>query len=124
MTHARLDEMRQHIQDLLDEHGIIHDGVRRGGWAVFGADEVRFQPIKSAVTYATALHEIGHILGRHQLSKKVMVRKKAAWGWAEGNAIVWTPPMARKRDECLAWYGARARGIDARLTAPSWLPQL
>jgi hypothetical protein len=47
-----------------------------------GADEVRTSPIRSAISYATALHEIGHILGRYQDSRRSLVRERWAWQWA------------------------------------------
>jgi hypothetical protein len=32
--------------------------------------------IKSTISYAPALHEIGHVRGRHQLSRDSMVRER------------------------------------------------
>ena len=43
------------------------------------------------LSYATAMHEIGHILGRYQNSRRVMVRESWAWVWARRNALMWTP---------------------------------
>ena len=57
------------------------------------ADEVQIPPIRSDVTYAVALHEIGHNLGRHQNSRRSIVREVWAWRWARTNALIWTPRM-------------------------------
>jgi CRISPR/Cas system-associated endonuclease Cas3-HD len=42
------------------------------------ADEVQTPPIRCAITYAVALHEIGNILGRYQRSRKRMVVERWA----------------------------------------------
>jgi hypothetical protein len=56
-----------------------------------------------------ALHEIGHIRGRLQLSRSRVVRERWAWRWAEENALVWTPAMDRNRQRSMAFY---ARGLE------------
>ena len=65
--------------------------------------------VRSAKTYATALHEVGHILGAHQRSRSVMVRERWAWRWAKRNARMWTPTMERSMSSCLAWYEANEK---------------
>jgi hypothetical protein len=65
----------------------------RGARQLFVKKEVCIPHIKSPIAYATALHEIGHILGRHQQSKDSMVRERWAWQWAKRNALIWTPVM-------------------------------
>jgi antirestriction protein ArdC len=107
LTHARLmmnlDAMRQHVESLAAEHNILLDmhWVKRTDRAYAlrerdgASDEVQTPPIRSAITYATALHEIGHILGRHQNSRRSLVRERWAWQWARENAIVWTAAMER-----------------------------
>jgi len=63
--------------------------------------------IWSAISYATALHEIGHILGRHQRSPDTLVRERWAWRWAKENALIWTPAMEKHCSVSLAWYEVR-----------------
>jgi hypothetical protein len=89
-------EMRQHVADLLERHEIIFTWECRNpmkAWAAPEAREVSIPAIKSAISYATALHEIGHILGRHQDSISTMVAERWAWRWAQKNALIWTSQM-------------------------------
>ena len=69
--------------------------------------ELQLPAVRSAVSYATALHEIGHVKGRHQKSRSVMVRERWAWRWAKENALIWTSAMDRSATKALAWYEAR-----------------
>ena len=69
--------------------------------------EVWLPPVRSEVSYAAALHEIGHIKGRDQKSLDVLVREQAAWQWARDIALVWTPLMERRAAEALTWIEAR-----------------
>jgi hypothetical protein len=73
--------------------------------------EVVIPPVKSAISYATALHEIGHILGRHQQSAVTMARERWAWRWAQKNALVWKPAMERNRLASLARYRQRRESL-------------
>src|SRR5262245_53931216 len=79
--------------------------------------EIIIPPVRSKLSYATAMHELGHLFGRHQRSKRVIVRERAAWAWARANALIWTPEMQRHADECLAWYARRAKDARARRRA-------
>jgi len=69
--------------------------------------EMWLPPVRSDVSYAVALHEIGHIKGRDQKSLDVLVREQAAWQWARDNALVWTAAMERHAAKALAWVEAR-----------------
>jgi hypothetical protein len=77
--------------------------------------ELQLPTVRSAVSYATALHEIGHVKGRHQKSRSVMVRERWAWRWARENALIWTDAMERSATKALAWYEARQLRVDAVL---------
>jgi hypothetical protein len=59
----------------------------------------------SSLSYATALHEIGHWKGRYQRSRNVIVRERWAWQWARKNALIWTRAM--ERDATMSLYAAR-----------------
>jgi hypothetical protein len=72
-------------------------------------NEVRIPPIKSPACYAVALHEIGHVKGRFQLSKKLMVREQWAWRWARDNSLTWTAAMEREWQACLRRYENQKR---------------
>ena len=66
--------------------------------------EIWIRPVKSRLAYATALHEIGHILGRHQLSDVVLTRERWAWDWARRSALQWTPAMQQHAERCIESY--------------------
>jgi hypothetical protein len=107
-------EMRAHVLELCERHEFIVNWCRRSSQAqaLRMADEITIAPIRSTLSYATALHELGHLLGRHQDSRRVMVRERWAWRWARQNALIWTPTIERQMRDDLAWYAARAAKID------------
>jgi len=101
----RIEEMRDHVTRLLEDNKILVRRWTRGGGAAWSKKrEVELMPIKSEWAYATALHEIGHILGRHQGSRFKIVHERWAWKWAQANALSWTPQTERRRQWCLATY--------------------
>jgi hypothetical protein len=104
--------MRAHVVGLLQRHEIEFTWCRRPTkawgaqeiWEVSSADQV-------GNSYATALHEIGHILGRHQGSRMTMVRERWAWGWAQENALAWTERMEKDRLDSLDWHATHSPRI-------------
>lgn len=64
---------------------------------------IRIRPVKSAITYAIALHEIGHILG-HGNGLKRLEKEALAWQWAKDNAIEWRKPMKQAMKKRLLSY--------------------
>jgi hypothetical protein len=64
--------------------------------------ELRLPPVRSILSYATALHEIGHWKSCHGSSHNIMVRERWAWRWARENALIWTPAMERLEKKSLA----------------------
>src|SRR4051794_30694458 len=99
-----IEAMRQHIADLCERHDLVCSWCQdpAEAWAVREFEEICIPPIKSVISYATALHEIGHIKGRHQLSQDVMVRERWAWKWAVATPLIWTPARERDRQRCLS----------------------
>ena len=77
-----VEQMRQHILRLCEarEYHVTCCARPRQSYALREAEEIQIAPIKSALSYATALHEVGHLEGRHPNSKRVMVRER--WAWA------------------------------------------
>lgn len=108
-------EMRSHIYGLVERHDIITSTCRRPdrAWGSRELWEVQIPPVRSAASYATALHEIGHLLGRHQDSLRSMVRERAAWDWAKRNALVWTDRMETHRLTCLDHAARNSRLVAA-----------
>jgi len=67
--------------------------------------EIQIAPVCSAISYAVALHELGHICGRYQNSPNSMTRERWAWQWARSNARKWTP----RRERCAVQSLARIK---------------
>jgi hypothetical protein len=87
--------------------------------AIYEFEEIWIPQIKSSISYAFALHEIGHIRGRHQTSRSHMVCERDAWAWAKAHALIWTEAMERLRFACLGWYEAQIKiGSQSRFIAP------
>ena len=68
--------------------------------------KIRIRPVKTAITYAVALHEIGHILGPRQNGTR-LDKEVGAWEWAMANAIEWTDTMSQVRAKGLKSYLAK-----------------
>jgi CRISPR/Cas system-associated endonuclease Cas3-HD len=92
-----------HIQRICKVEDIAIESHSRGGRAYRRQRRIKIRPIKSAITYAVALHEIGHILGPRQNGTR-LDKEVGAWEWAEANAIEWTDAMSAKRAACLRSY--------------------
>jgi hypothetical protein len=100
-----LTTMQRHAEQLCREHDISWRAHQRwrldASYAVRESREINTAPIRGALSYATVLHEIGHIVGRYQHRKRRMTRKIWAWNWARSNALAWTPAMERSAVRCL-----------------------
>lgn len=103
----------EHIDALLAGHGIAVDWRERTqarSWR--RSSRVRLERVRGASTYAIALHEIGHVVGR-QVGRR-LDREAQAWRWAEENAIEWTDGMRRLAARCIGTYlqwCERRRGV-------------
>jgi hypothetical protein len=122
MGSVSIEDLRQHVRAICERRDISVYRCKRGrqAMALSEAEEITIPPIRSVLSYATAMHEIGHILGRHQTSRRVMVRERWAWNWARANALVWTPAMERQARNGLARYAPRAPRIDRRWHPFEW----
>ena len=95
-------QMRAHVVRTCKVNGIaINYGQPSASYEV---REIWIRPIRSPLAYATALHEIGHILGRYQMRFSGMVSERWAWQWARRNALQWTPAMEQHAERCLKSY--------------------
>jgi hypothetical protein len=104
-----VDQMHAHVVELCTMHDLEVQWCARCNSAISirVAEFVKIPRVRSPISYAVALHEIGHVLGRFQHSRSTIVRERWAWEWAKRNALVWTPRMARCAKESMAWYLAR-----------------
>ena len=109
--------MHRHVHDLCNKHGItIYAWCRRPSQchALIDRDEIRIVQIESRISYAAALHEIGHLRGRYQCSSSTLTRERWAWEWARANALIWTPVMENSAREAVKWYARHAKWHAAR----------
>ena len=112
-----VSEMDKHVQLIADENQIvIHCSLNRlsRSYSIRVSEEIYIAPIRSVLSYAVALHELGHQLGPHQSSLSVLVRERAAWRWAKRNALLWSPRMQARAEASIQWYEKNYREIDKR----------
>lgn len=110
MPVKRID-MALHIQELCAEHGIkvryqsLSDSEPR--YYARPSDRlIQIRPTKNTGYYVSALHELGHILGRFQSwEKSRLTRELWAWVWARQNALVWTETADRIMRQAMDSYG-------------------
>lgn len=104
-----VDQYALHITNLLATHRITvtwkPSGNTGRAWRI--SKHVAIPEVKTAISYALALHEIGHILGKNPPTR--LGREAAAWQWALDNAITWTPVMESKMQRCLDSYDRWAK---------------
>lgn len=92
----------EHIDWLCRKHEITIDSHSRGGRAFRKQKHINIRPVKTSVTYAVALHEIGHVVGPQSGCR--MNKEIQAWKWAKDNALAWIEPMENKRLKSLNSY--------------------
>ena len=96
----RPTELDAHIDRLCAEYGVERlAGGRRGiafrhGLAGRRTRCIRIPPVKSQVTYAVALHEIGHLVGPGRSGTR-LEKEAAAWRWALAKSAVELSDAAR-----------------------------
>jgi len=112
-------DMAAHAQQLANDHGIIVGNHSRGGSASRHERHANFRPIKSITTYAIAMHEIGHVLGKRQSGRRLEA-EAGAWRWAVDNRLRlslaqadrWDDAMIRSLQSYVDWAkDKRARGV-------------
>lgn len=113
----KVEIYQRHIEELLSKNGIVADWRERTRCVANSRNRtIRIQFIKGAVSYAVALHEIGHILG-HGRSLRRLDKEVFAWQWAKANAKEWRKPMKvalQSRLQSYVRWAQRRRGV--------WLP--
>ena len=94
-------DLDAHVDRLCLEHGVERlTGTRHGvafhvGPAGRRRPCIRIPPVKSQVTYAIALHELGHLVGRGRSGTR-LEKEAAAWRWALANSVVELNETARR----------------------------
>lgn len=97
----------RHIERICKIEDIEVVSHSSGGRAWRKSRRIAIRPVKSAITYAVAMHEIGHILGPRQSGCR-MDKEVGAWEWAQANAVEWTAPMDATMRRALRTYLAWA----------------
>lgn len=103
MTHTEtLAVHLHHLSHRFNVAVVYHESKNIKGRAWRKDRCIRIAPIKSDVTYAIALHEMGHVVGDQPKSR--IDREVAAWQWAKTYAISWTPVMQKAASTRLTNY--------------------
>lgn len=93
----------RHIERICTIESIEITKHSRGGRSWRKPRRIAIRPVKSAVTYAIALHEIGHIMGKRQSGVRLDA-EVGAWEWAMANALQWDDTMNATMKRCLRSY--------------------
>ena len=108
MGKMSVEQLRGHIAELCELNQIdcnFNAALKADeAWSTYCFREIEVPPITDEISYGVALHEIGHILGRYQLSEVILVRECWAWKWAMRNALEWTSAMQRHSEWCFEYY--------------------
>ena len=120
-------EMAAHIDQLAADLEVEVDysyAGGKGGVAYAREKRIRIRPVKSSVTYAIALHELGHC-AVGMISPKVgrLSEEGAAWKWAMDNANDWTDTMDRKARRSVTNYVRNYRHRECRGRKVRWPEQ-
>lgn len=95
---------QDHIRSLLKQHKIqIHFSINPRSLAFRNKKLIKTREIKSSITYAIALHEIGHILSDGS-DLSCLEEEAVAWHWAYRNALQWTKSMQKSMKKSLHSY--------------------
>jgi hypothetical protein len=96
-------DFQAHVDTIAREAGVCVDyRERTAGRSWRRTRRIRICRVRSAVTYAIALHELGHVLGRN--SGRRLDKEVQAWEWAKRHALTWTKPMRTCAARCVASY--------------------
>ena len=136
-----MQALHHHVKTLVHQYNVTLCGIasagpayaqrygpkRRAREGCVGAIALPDWPVRSDVSYAVALHELGHVLSptqrQHQASDSLAVRlgdrrmfsdayllnELDAWHWARGHALHWTKTMGKEEHRCLRTYAGRVR---------------
>jgi hypothetical protein len=85
---AQASDIAKHIDELCEKHQItILTRSSHGGRASKRDRTISIKPVKTQRTYITALHEVGHIVGRGRSGTRLQ-QEAAAWQYVLDTSIV------------------------------------
>ena len=74
---------------------------------------ITIRPTKNTGHYVSALHEIGHLLGKYQHGSSIRLTQELyAWIWAYENGLLWTETAERIMRRSMDTYGWTDREKD------------
>ena len=91
-------------------HAVLENRDQARANSMFGI--IVIAPVTDEVSYAIALHELGHCIDPDGGHEDKLTRERAAWRWAEENAIVWTQAMADDKLASLGHFGGTVPDAD------------
>ena len=102
-----------HVESLAREYRIVLDVRATGtrGRSFVQDRRIRISPVRGDVSYAVALHELGHLIAVGASGRKYrrLDKELRAWRWARAAALEWTPRMDRAMRESMRSYLECAR---------------
>lgn len=107
-----MEDMVKHLEELCVQHKV--DCIIMEGCKPFAYPTIRrihIHPIKSDISYAVALHELGHVVCEHRPEQNRVWKELLAWRWAKANAAVWTNTMEGHQKWCLHTWGIESAEI-------------
>ena len=118
------EQMAAHVTELTSQLGIAVDYTYKGncgGRAWARSKCIWIRPVKSSITYAVALHEIGHCaVGKIAPKVGRLSEEGAAWQWAMRNANDWTDAMDNKMVKSLESYVNNYQSRERRGRKVKW----
>jgi hypothetical protein len=120
----RVSDLERHLVQLCKQNRVrIEWKARTRARAWRRSRKIRIQPICSRITYAVALHELGHVLGPQ--SGPRLNKETQAWQWAKNAALTWERPMESKMQRSLQsylkWCQRRKNAWVPPREHPAWL---
>jgi hypothetical protein len=122
MAHA--SDIAKHVEELCAEHQItILNRSSHGGRASKRDRTISIKPVKTQRTYITALHEIGHIVGRGRSGTRLQ-QEAAAWQYVlDSSVVALTPGTHRAMLRFLGTYLKASARAARRKTGRYILPK-
>jgi hypothetical protein len=109
--------LKQHIRLLLGRHKIEHRVISRKSPRLARAnfaDRAIYAPsVTDELSYAIALHEIGHFVVTSR--QGTLLDEAAVWSWVRSTALIWPALFDELVAHCLTVY-ARQTFIRPRIT--------
>jgi len=98
--------LAEHFRTLCEKHGVAtYEHPECRPYAYPSIRKVHIHPVGTKISYAQALHELGHVVLRHSPDQPRAWKEILAWRWARANAMVWTPDMEAFEAWALGTWG-------------------